>query len=273
MSVFVLVFYDYVRANCSADRHRGAATLAHGNRGQVATNAMDEEIPLSISPSSPILNRASRYLARALRPRALVVSCARRGKAMPDTTPTKDDLLAALAIERRYWDALVATVEHAGLMDHPSANNGPWTFRDMAAHLNGWRGWTITRLEAAHRGAGPPAHPWPAGLDEETEAGVDAINTWFSARDKDQPASEVLAESAAQFAALAAAVASMPSDDLLTPGRFAWLGDLPIGPAVLGSSFAHLHTDHEPDIRAWLRRETGGEPALPLAPPTFGYGE
>jgi len=257
----------------AADRQRGVAALAHGNRGQVPTNAMNEEIPLSISPSSPILNRASRYLARALRPRALVVSCARRGKAMPDTTPTKDDLLAALAVESRYWDALVATVEHAGLMDRPGANNGPWTFRDMAAHLNGWRAWTITRMEAAQRGAGPPAHPWPAGLDEETEAGVDAINAWFSARDKDQPASEVLAESAAQFAALAVAVASMPSDDLLTPGRFAWLGDLPIAPAVLGSSFAHLHTDHEPDIRAWLRRETGGEPALPSAPPTFGYGE
>lgn len=192
---------------------------------------------------------------------------------MPDTTPTKDDLLAALAVERRYWDALVATVERAGLMDRPGANNGPWTFREMAAHLNAWRGWTVARLEAAHRGAGPPTHPWPAGLDEETEAGVDAINAWFAARDKDRPATEVLAETATQFDALAAAVAATPTNDLLTPGRFAWLGNLPIGPAVLCSSFAHLHTDHEPDIRAWLRRETGGDLALPPAPPTFGYGE
>lgn len=30
--------------------------------------------------------------------------------------------------------------------------------------------------------------------------------------------------------------------------------------------------DHEPTIRAWLRRELGAEPALPPAPPPFGSG-
>ncbi len=194
---------------------------------------------------------------------------------MPETTPTKEDLLAALAAERRYWDALVAAVERAGLMDRSGANNGPWTFKEMAAHLNDWRALTLARLEAAHRGSGPPAHPWPAGLEEGPD--IDAINAWFSARDKERPAAEVLAESAAQFDALVAAVAAMPADDLLTPGRFVWLGawlaEMPLGPASLGFSFVHLHTDHEPDIRAWLRRETGTEPSLPPTPPTFGYEE
>ncbi len=191
---------------------------------------------------------------------------------MTNTTPTKDDLLAALAVERRYWDALVATVEQAGLMDRAGVNNGPWTFKDMAAHLNGWRALTLARLQAAQRGTGPPAHPWPAGMSEEG-AGVDAINAWFYERNKDRPATEILAETAAQFDALVATVAAMPADDLLTPGRFVWLGDLPIGPAVLGYSYVHLHMDHEPDIRAWLRRETGEPPALPPAPPTFGYSD
>ena len=190
---------------------------------------------------------------------------------MPGATPTKDDLLTAIDAERRYWDALVAAVEAAGLMNRSGTNNGSWTFKEMAAHLNGWRGVSVARLEAASRGAGPPAHPWPAGMEEGTD--IDAINAWFAARDKDRPATEVLAETTAQFDAMGAAVAAMPADDLLTPGRFAWLGDLPIGPAVLGYSFVHLHTDHEPDIRAWLRRETGGEPALPPPPPTFGYEE
>ncbi|MGI8687678.1 MAG: ClbS/DfsB family four-helix bundle protein [Thermomicrobiales bacterium] len=192
---------------------------------------------------------------------------------MLETTPTKDELLAALAVERRYWDALVATVEQAGLMDRPGTNNESWTFTEIAAHLNHWRALTLARLEAASRGAGPPAHPWPAGMDEETAAGVDAINAWFAARDKDRPATAVLAETASQFDALVTTVTAMPADDLLTPGRFAWLGDLPIGPALLGYSFTHLHTDHEPDIRAWLQRETGTEPAFPPAPPTFGYRE
>ena len=90
---------------------------------------------------------------------------------------------------------------------------------------------------------------------------------------KDRPVKAVLAETMAQFDAMSATVAAMPADDLLTPGCFAWLGNLPIGPAVLGYSFTHLHTDHAPDIRVWLRRETGSDPVLPPAPPTFGYGE
>ncbi len=190
---------------------------------------------------------------------------------MPDTAPTKDDLLAAIAMERRFWDALVATVQEAGLIDRPGTNNGPWTFRDMAAHLNAWRSVSVARLEAAQRGVGPPDHPWPAGLEEGRD--IDAINAWFATRDAGRPASEVLTETAAQFDAMSAAIAAMPPDDLLTPGRFAWLGDLPIGPAVLGYSFTHLHTDHAPDIRAWLRRETGSDPALPPPPSNFGYTE
>lgn len=190
---------------------------------------------------------------------------------MPDATPTKDDLLAAIDAERSYWNALVASVEAAGLMNRPGTNNESWTFKEMAAHLNSWRGLTAARLDAASRGSGPPTHPWPAGMEEGTD--TDAINAWFAARDKVRPATEVLAEATAQFDVMGAAVGAMPADDLLTPGRFAWLGDLPIGPAVLGYSFVHLHTDHEPDIRAWLRRETGGEPALPPPPPTFGYEE
>lgn len=190
---------------------------------------------------------------------------------MPETTPTKDDLLAAIAVERRYWDTLVATVEQSGLMDRPGANNAQWTFKEMAAHLNAWRALTVARLEAASRGAAPPIHPWPAGLEEGPD--INAINAWFAARDKDRSPAAVLAESASQFDALSTTVATMPDDDLLRPGRFTWLGDLPIGPALLGYSFTHLHIDHEPDIRAWLRRETGADPALPVPPSLFGYGE
>ena len=73
---------------------------------------------------------------------------------MPETRPTKNDLLAAIAVERRFWDALVAIVENAGLMDRPGTNNGTWTFKEMAAHLNSWRALTLARLEAASRRRG-----------------------------------------------------------------------------------------------------------------------
>jgi hypothetical protein len=191
---------------------------------------------------------------------------------MPESTPTKDDLLAAIGTERHYWNALVALVEQEGLLDRQIRANGP-TFKETAAHVNSWRALTVARFEAAQRGSGPPAHPWPEGMGEDSRVGVNEINAWSAERDRERPAAEVLAEASTQFDALSAAVAAMSDDDLLTPGRFVWLGDLPIGPALLGYSFTHLHTDHVPEICTWLQRETGREPNLPPVPPRFGYGE
>jgi len=90
---------------------------------------------------------------------------------MLDTPPTKDDLLTAIAMERRFWDALVATVKEAGLMERPGVNNGPWTFKDMAAHVNGWRGLTVARLEVAHRGAGATRSPVACGAGRRPRHG------------------------------------------------------------------------------------------------------
>jgi hypothetical protein len=195
-------------------------------------------------------------------------------QAMPDAPPTKETLLDAIAAERRFWDALVAAVARAGLLERHSAAGGPSpsaaTFRDLAAHLNAWRAWTLARLEAVRSRTGPPIPPWPAGLAEDTPAGGDAINAWFAARDRGRPLAAVLAEATAQLDAIAAVVATTPADDLLTSSRVAWLGDVSAGPAVLGGSFGHLHVDHGPSLLAWLRRETGSEALLPPAPPLFG---
>ena len=47
---------------------------------------------------------------------------------------------------------------------------GEWTFKDLAAHLLGWRNRTIARLEAAAgRVEKPPANPWPAELDDDDD--------------------------------------------------------------------------------------------------------
>ncbi|HET8523656.1 MAG TPA: maleylpyruvate isomerase N-terminal domain-containing protein [Thermomicrobiales bacterium] len=139
---------------------------------------------------------------------------------MLDRTPTTADLLDAIETERRYWHALVEAMRHAGLLNEFSEGEDSWTFRDVAVHLNGWREWTLTRLTAGLHAANSPTPPWPEGLDEESQVGTDAINAWFAARARQRPMAEVLAETDAQFDALAAAVTAMPDADLLTPGRF-----------------------------------------------------
>ncbi len=159
-----------------------------------------------------------------------------------DSIATKDDLLAYIRAEQADWRALVAEVGE-GRMEQPGPM-GDWTFKDLVAHLTGWRERTIRRLEA-----GPdrePPTPWPGHLTEDDE-----INAWIYEQSRDRPLREVLAEADASYQRLAAAVAALPEEDLTTPGRFAWMEGEPLAAADL---FGHLHEEHEPAIRAWLAR-------------------
>ena len=126
---------------------------------------------------------------------------------------------------------------------------GPWSFKDLAAHLTGWRERTIRRLEA-QPGLEPPP-PWPADLTED-----DAINRWIYERNRDRPLRAVLDEADQSFVRLAAAIGALPAGELSTPGRFAWMDGRPLSE---GDFFGHFHEEHEGPVRAWL----GGAPSFP----------
>ena len=172
-----------------------------------------------------------------------------------DGAQSKADLLVAIEAERAGWEALLAEIGEAR-MEEPGAA-GAWTFKDVVAHLNGWRRRTVRRLEAARQDAPPPPPEWPAEFDEDSDEGLDQINRWMYERDKDRPLGDVLGESRQQFRQLRTAVEAMPERDLFDPGRFAWMGGEPLA-AVIAGSFGHLHEEHEPAIRAWLDRLGGG---------------
>jgi hypothetical protein len=60
----------------------------------------------------------------------------------------------------------------------------------------------------------------------------------------------VLADMDQLFERLATVIETLPDDDLLTPGRF----DFMEGKALVdGNFFGHLHEEHEPSVREWLR--------------------
>ena len=167
---------------------------------------------------------------------------------------SKQQLLAMIETERANWDALLNEIGE-DRMTLPGAA-GEWTFKDVAAHLNDWRTRTLDRLDAVARGDETPPPPWPVGMDEETDEGVDQINNWFYERSKDRPLVDILAQSREQYQRLHNATAAVSEPDLLEPGRldshFPWLEGNALGPVILGSSFGHLHEEHEPAIRAWL---------------------
>lgn len=160
---------------------------------------------------------------------------------------TRDDLLHAIRTLRDDIDRLAAEVgeERAG---EPNAF-GELSFKDVIAHLNGWRQLTAARLEAGLTGDEPVA-PWPADLDEDHD--LDAINRWFFETSRDKPLAEILAESRETLDRSERAIAELPDDALFQPGHFTWLGDYALGPAVVEGTWEHFHVDHEPEIRAWL---------------------
>ena len=125
------------------------------------------------------------------------------------------------------------------------------SLKDVVAHLTSWRLVTAARLEAGQTGD-EPAFPWPAHLNEEHH--TDEINRWFDDTNRDKPLADIMADSHATFDRVERAIENMPEDDLLQPGRHAWLywTKEGLGPAVVKGTYEHYHIDHEPEIREWL---------------------
>jgi hypothetical protein len=167
-------------------------------------------------------------------------------------TVTKDQALAAIDAERDTWRQLIADVG-VDRMDEPGPM-GDWTFKDLAAHLTGWRQHSIARIEAVQRDEPVPPTPWPAELTED-----DDINAWIYARERDRPVDAVLADAEATFDRLRAAVEPMGDEQLNDPGRFPWMESRSLGDVLVSRYyFAHLHDEHMADIRAWLASRNGG---------------
>jgi hypothetical protein len=165
--------------------------------------------------------------------------------------PTLDKMSWLERVEeaRGTWEGIVAEAGDADL-ERPDVTED-WSFKDVAAHLNGWRVRTVDRLEAAARGETAPPPPWPAELDDDTDEGTDAINRWFYEQGRDRPVAEVLAEAREQYRRMRLAVEAISEENLVTPGRYSWLGDYPLC-AVIQGSYEHLREEHEPALRAWL---------------------
>ena len=163
------------------------------------------------------------------------------------STRTKADLLARIEDEREHWHRLLAKIDRARMKE--PGPMGAWTFKDLTAHLLGWRERTIARLDAAGRGDEMPPLPWPAELDGDDAADVDAINAWIYEQNRDRPLDDVLADADASYQRLASSVSALSENDVTSPDRFPYLEGQALADADL---LGHLHEEHEPAINAWL---------------------
>ncbi len=194
---------------------------------------------------------------------------------MTEIETTKADVQRAIETERDWWRAVFDLAAQNEPVTGNEAVNGYWTYRELVGHINGWRSWTVARLEAAADGTGRPTPPWPAEMSDETELGTDEINAWFLQQSRATSFDHTIAETFALLDRMRDAVERIPDERLLTPGAFAEtdpaLANLPIGPALIGFSITHVHGEHAPDIEPWLTERLGQHVELPPAPSNLGF--
>ena len=169
---------------------------------------------------------------------------------MTETT-SKAALLKQIERERALWDDMVAEIGEERMLQPGAA--GDWSFKDVVAHLNGWRVRTLARLDAARNHTAPAAPPWPANLDDDNDDDIDKINDWIYKANRDQPLGEVLGEYRDSFQRMYDAAAALSDDELNDPNRYPWIAGYRLA-NVITDSFGHFHEEHEPILRDWLAR-------------------
>ena len=164
----------------------------------------------------------------------------------------KFELLNWLQGEYQQWEALLDQIG-TERMEQPGVS-GDWSMKDIVAHLTDWQQPRVNAcIEAAQRGESEPSPPWPAHLQTDDE-----INAWIYESNRGRSLGEVLERSRQVIQQLLDILADLPEDvriEQVHQGArvyyLVWLGGQHFQPAEF---FDHFHDDHEPDVRAWLRR-------------------
>jgi hypothetical protein len=160
----------------------------------------------------------------------------------------KFELLKWLQEEYQQWEALLEQIGPARL-DQPGVA-GPWSIKDIVAHLTGWNRRLVARLQAAQRSEAEPPPHWPVHLQTEDE-----INAWLYESNHRRSVREVLDETHHVYQQLRAVIEGLPDEvriERIEPAFYlVWIDD---NRYPAGEFFNHFHDDHEPDVRAWLAR-------------------
>jgi len=158
---------------------------------------------------------------------------------------TPAEIQAIIMDEKANWQQVVDQVGR-DRMEEPGVM-GDWTFKDLAAHLTGWRDHTIRQIEAGADGLPNAAPQWPDHLTEDDE-----INDWIYQQNRDRPLEDVLNEADNSFNRLAKATGRLSEDQLNDPELFDWTGSRSLANVMVnGMFFGHYYEEHEPDVQAF----------------------
>lgn len=154
----------------------------------------------------------------------------------------RQELIGMLESAKAEVEALLAEAGEARLTT-PGVT-GPWSIKDLLAHMTAWEERVVAWAEGIRQGREPLPAPWPKGLDDDQ---VNAI-IFESSRGRALP--EVLESWRQTHRKVIDAVGAMNEDDLFHT-KVEWLGGVPFAEALPGNSYEHQQ-EHAGQIRLWL---------------------
>ena len=161
----------------------------------------------------------------------------------------KDQYLAKFREERARWDALAAELGEARM--NQSGAMGDWTFKDLVAHMTGWRERTAMRVAMGCSIEAEKPAWWPHDVDEDSDAGTEQVNQVIYEINRGRTVHDVLEDSERVTRQLEDAITALTDDALTSPTCFAWTVGKPL---VEIDFYDHWHTEHEPQVRQWLAK-------------------
>jgi hypothetical protein len=147
------------------------------------------------------------------------------------------------------WQDLLASLNQEQI--NRQITPSTWTIKDIMAHMWAWQQGSFARMQAARQDSQPTYPDWWLANSPDPEKDLDRTNAWIYQANRDKPWDSVYSLWRDQFQRYIELTGSLAERDLLTPGRYTWMGTYAIADSCL-SSIEH-HQEHFDALQDWLK--------------------
>jgi hypothetical protein len=159
--------------------------------------------------------------------------------------PTKSELIAEMRREWGLLETLLNGLSEAQMIE-PDAQ-GPWSIKDMLAHLSAWEKMLLDRLGAAL--SRQPAQFPPILSDDD----VHRCNAQFFAESQERSLTAVLLEFRSLYTEVLTVVEALDEDFLIHPMPLDYPLDNLIAWQIIRSNTGEHYQEHRLALEAWLK--------------------
>ncbi len=164
--------------------------------------------------------------------------------------PSKEQFLSDIHKEHRTLLELIEDLDDRDFLE--SGVCGVWSLKDMLAHLNEWHKLALSWYQAGLKGKTPqmptPSYKWSQIRD---------LNKAFYLKNKDKSLASVRSRFTRSHQEMIKLIDSLPEDELLQPGAFAWTKKYPLTTYLHPNTSGHYRWAIR-HIKRWLKhRQTG----------------